>query len=329
MERIRGFITLVVAMLIMALSLVACVPAKPPQQFTLRIGSFASMSNLPYFVIQELGFAEQNSLQLLETPYAGGAAIIEDIEKGILDLGVAGTVTVISLADSGLVPDHVLMIASVSFSDAAHPDIGVLIAKNLNNWQDLRGQYVNVNALNGLPSAAIQARFKQEKVEGYKLMVTPLANMGLSVAGGNTAAAAMNEPYLTQSLLRGDGKLLDWIIGGPPFVKFQNTGVVASTDMYRNNPQAVKAFLRAYLSALGWINQNPDGARSVLAKKLNISPEVIQKIRLPLYSTDARNDPTILESIQPVLIDTGYLKAIVPASKLYDETLLNEVLSEK
>ncbi len=42
-----------------------------------------------------------------------------------------------------------------------------------------------------------------------------------------------------------------------------------------------------------------------------------------------RNDPVLLGSMQPVLVEAGILKAPIPASQLYDETLLNEVLSER
>ena len=93
--------------------------------------------------------------------------------------------------------------------------------------------------------------------------------------------------------------------------------------------RAVKAFLRAYLQALQWINKNPDEGRLILAQALNLSPEVTQKMKLLRLSSNGRNDPALLEGMQPLLIDIGMLKKRIPANKLYDETLLNEVLAEK
>jgi len=105
--------------------------------------------------------------------------------------------------------------------------------------------------------------------------------------------------------------------------------IVFSTDIYKNNPEAVKAYLRAHLEAVKWIEQNPEKARSILARQLDLSPEVTQKMKLLRFSLDGRNDPALLESMQPMLVETGMLKAPVPARQLYDETLLNEVLKEK
>jgi hypothetical protein len=42
-----------------------------------------------------------------------------------------------------------------------------------------------------------------------------------------------------------------------------------------------------------------------------------------------RDDPALLESMQPVLVKAGLLKALIPVQKLYDETLLEEVLKEQ
>ena len=91
----------------------------------------------------------------------------------------------------------------------------------------------------------------------------------------------------------------------------------------------MKAFLHAQLQAVRWINQHPDEARSVLAKWLGLSQEVAQKVHLPRWSLDARHDPALLESMQPLLVEIGLLKAPIPVHQLYDETLLQEALAEK
>jgi len=186
-----------------------------------------------------------------------------------------------------------------------------------------------VNATNSHSAIAMQRRLRQEDVHATTPVITPLANMGLSVAGGNVAAAVMAEPWLTQSLLRGDGKLLGWVIGGLPFERAEHGLILFRTDVYRHNPQAVKALLRAHLQAVRWIDQHPEQARSLLAKWLGLSQEVAQKIQLLRWALDARNDPALLESVQPLLVEMGFLQARIPANQLYDETLLDEVLAEK
>jgi NitT/TauT family transport system substrate-binding protein len=316
---------------ITAVLLAACgCQPKPAQTFTLRIGLFSTQDFLPYFVMKEHGFDKRHGLKFEEKgSYAGGAVIIQDIVSGGLDVGVVGSVPVIAAADNGLVPGKITIAAGNNNADPDHPGAGLLVGPSVKTWSDLEGKFVAVNAVNSIQGAAVKARLKQEGVGKYTLTEISFSNMGLAVAGGSVAAATMYEPFLTQSLLRGDGKLLDWIIGAPPFARMQNTVIVVSTALYRSRPEAVKAFLRAHLDAVGWIGRNPDGARTVLANNLHLSREVGQRIKLLRWPLDARNDPESLEHIQAVMMDLGMLQAAIPVNQLFDETLLMEVQGEK
>jgi len=62
---------------------------------------------------------------------------------------------------------------------------------------------------------------------------------------------------------------------------------------------------------------------------MKLSEEVTQKILMMAFPPDGHNDPSTLESMQQVLVSTGMLKAVIPAGKLYDETMLAEVLGER
>lgn len=331
MMKVRRLLGLALAgMLIVAFSLTACAPSQPAQQFTLRIGILGTQDSLPYLIMREQGIDKKFGLQFIETIYPSGAAIIDALAGGSLDVGATvGSTPVLTAAEQGLIPDKIIPAAANNFADPAHPGSGVLVAPDITKWQDLEGKQIAVVAVNSLQGVAIKGRLQQEGIKDYKLVEISFSNMGLAVAGGNVAAAAMAEPYVTQSLLRNDGKLLGWIIGGPPFENMEFTMAVFSTSLYRDNPGAVKAYLRAHLEAVKWLNQHLDESRSILARRLSLSSEVSKNINLLRFPEDGRNDPALLDSMQPVMINTGMLKAPIPAVRLYDETLLNEVLKEK
>jgi ABC-type nitrate/sulfonate/bicarbonate transport system substrate-binding protein len=323
-----GMITTLI--LIATLVLSACTAPKPSQQFTFRTGIVSTPSVLPYIVIIERGLDKKYGIQLNETAYGSGNALVQDLAAGSLDIGVGvATVTIFSAVQSGLVSDRFVIGAAMSFCDSDHPYMGVLVGPSINNWQDLKGKQIAVPALTGINAAGIKTRLKAENITDFTLLEIPIPNMGLSVAGGNIAAAVFAEPYITQSLLRKDGKLLGWVVGGFPFEKMEVTTVVFSTALYRENPQAVKAFLRAYLDAVKWVYVNPKEAGSILGKKLNLSSDVTSRMIMPQWSLDGHNDPVSLENTQRVLIDVGLLNSPIPTSQLYDETLLNEVLKER
>lgn len=98
----KSFCKMVVAALLTLIVLASCSPSKSTPQFKLRIGLFPVQDYLPFFVMQENGFDKQNGLQFGETSYAGGAAIIDAIVAGLLDVGYVGSVPVFTAAERGL-----------------------------------------------------------------------------------------------------------------------------------------------------------------------------------------------------------------------------------
>ncbi|MBM3174030.1 MAG: ABC transporter substrate-binding protein, partial [Chloroflexi bacterium] len=298
MSRTRGFLILImVAMLVITTLLPACAPKAPPQQFKLRMGIIKSVDLLPYYVLCEQGFDKKNGLHIIEQRYQGGSAVIKAIADGSVDIASSvGTMPVLLATENGIMPDKAVCAMASSFADPDHPTTGVLVGPSVTNWKDLEGKHIGVNSKTSVTAAGIIGRLHLEGVTEYTLVEISLVNMGLAVAGGNIAAASMTEPYVTQSLLRQDGRILDWVIGGKPFDNMEFTMIVFSTDIYKNNPEAVKAYLRAHLEAVKWIEQNPEKARSILAKKLSLSTEVGQKMNLPRFPLDGRNDPALLES---------------------------------
>jgi NitT/TauT family transport system substrate-binding protein len=203
-----------------------------------------------------------------------------------------------------------------------------VVANWVSDWKDLEGQSIGLPSKTSMIAGSAIGRLQQEGVTNYTLVEISVSNTGLAIASGNIAAGVVSEPYLTQSLLRKDGKLLDWVIGGQPFEKIEYSAIVFSTSVVKNNPEVIKAYLRAHIKACRWMEKNPDAARIILGKYLSLTPDVVKNVKMMNWPTDMRNDPVLLESMQPILVDIGLLKAPIPASQLYDETLLNEVLAE-
>jgi len=293
------------------------------------MGMYTAQDYLPFFVMQEQGFDKKNGLHVTVIPVAGGAAAIDAMVAGAMDMSNVGIVPLLVAADRGLIPDKITPVATNNFADREHRGMGVLVANSVHGWKDLEGMKIGVNARNSINATAVETRLKLESVHGYTFVEILLANQGLAVAGGNVAAACMSEPYLTQSLLRGDGKLLDWVVGGAPFEQAELSTIVFSGDFRRRNPDGVKAFLRAHLAAVRWINEHLDEARLVLAKRLNLSEAVAKKINLLRWPPDARTDAALLDQTWQVLLRAGILQRQIDTHVIHDETLLAEVLKEK
>lgn len=310
----------------LATALSQCAGPIPPP-VTVRIGLFAVQDFLPYFVMRDRGFDARHGLRFEERQFAGGAGAIDAMVAGTVDVCPAvGTFPLVLAAERGLVPDRIVAVAANNATDAAHPVVGVVASPSVRTWKDLTGATIATNARNSITSAAVIGRLRDEGVEGFSLVEMSFSNMGLGVAGGNVAAAGMNEPFLTQSLRRGDGHLLGWVMGGAPIERGPFTSIVFGAGFARGNPDTVKAYLRAHLDAVAWMASHPAEARALLARRLDLTPDVGREVRLALWPADARHDPGALTAMQNVFVRSGLQRAAIAPERLRDETLLSQVL---
>jgi NitT/TauT family transport system substrate-binding protein len=307
-----------------ALALASCSRPEPP--VTIRVGVSVSVDVLPYVVLREKGFDRDFGLQLEEKEYLGGAAIVDAMANDQADLGVnVGSVVVINAADRGLVPSAVTVVASETVCDRQHPGMGLLVPQSITSFRQLEGQYIATNARTSLGGIMTAGRLKKEGISTYTLVDIPFANQGLAVAGGNVAGATILEPYLTQSLKRGDGHLLDWLTGKAPFERIPYTVICFRSGFLRSNPTAAERYLRAYLKAVAWVAKNPRESRSILGKRFSISEDIAQAVNLPEWPADGRNDPALLLSLESEMKDLGLIRAVMPPESIYDESFLDRI----
>jgi ABC-type nitrate/sulfonate/bicarbonate transport system substrate-binding protein len=308
------------------LTFTSCSPSEPP--VVIRAGVTHSVDILPYLVMKERSHDPAQGFRLQEQLYTGAAAIVDAMAKGEVDLGISmGSVVIIDLAGRGLIPSLVTPVASESVCDLQHPGMGLLVSNSITGFKGLEGRFVATSSRNSLGGIMIAGRLKKEGVTTYTIVEIPFANQGLAVAGGNVAGATLVEPYLTQSLRRGDGHLLDWLTGKPPFERMPYTMICFRTGFLKANPGAVGKYLSAYLKAVDWIRNHTREARSILAGSLSIDEDVAQNMYLPEWPADGRNDPALLLPLESEMKDLGLINTVLPPEKLYDETLLDNVLS--
>jgi ABC-type nitrate/sulfonate/bicarbonate transport system substrate-binding protein len=79
-------------------------------------------------------------------------------------------------------------------------------------------------------------------------------------------------------------------------------GMQANTDWLAANPDAARAFLRAYAKAAKWGNANPDQLKEIIAKYAGVEYEAIKDIIPSEHSEDGQFLPGFLNDLQDVLI---------------------------
>ena len=120
-----------------------------------------------------------------------------------------------------------------------------------------------------------------------------------------------------------------------PESKFVTGNIVVKPEFLKNHPDIIKKLLEANVNEINWINNNPDQARQTLNSELKkltgktIDDDVLKE---SFSKVDLTYDP-ISSSLYKSADDAfniGFLGNTKPdLSKIYDLTILNEVLEEK
>lgn len=304
----------VAALALLVAAAAACSEETPRTR--VRVGYLASTADLPWFVLDQ-GLAETGSFDLFLHRYEGGRPLLEGLASGEIDVGMPGIVPLMGVLD--VIPEEVVVLAAGGFADADHPSGAFLVSSAVRTWDDLDGAAVGVNTLGSIGHAAMTIRLSNEAVEGISFEEIPFPNMGLAVAGGNISGALMFEPFITQSLARGDGHVLDWVIGrGAPFERFI-VSVLAVTTAFRDAVgTALPELLGLYLDALGWIEGHQAQSRDVLRRALSLSPAVASSMTFPAYVMDGSMDEALWDEIQAKLVDGGVIETPTPLGDVYD-----------
>lgn len=303
--------------------------AQAPAPVEVRVGMYATTDMLPIYVMQARGDAARHGLRLIEsTDYASGLAAAEALARDEIDVAYPGVVPLLSLVASGAVPRDVALLGANSIVSPDHPSSALLVAARVTSWDDLEGAQIATHNPNSVSAAAFAARAKAEGVTAYEFVSVGFVDMGLAVRDGLVAAAITDEPWTTQSVERGDGHILAYMLGEPPLEHIPVTALAVRRELL-DDGTIPERFLRAHLDAVAFIAAHDAEARALIATNLGISPQIATQMTMKGWAADGRLDLASLDALQAVLVDAGVQPALVPAQSIYFPTTLETILGER
>lgn len=314
------------ATLTLALGGAGCsTPAKPD---TIRLGMFAATDMLPIYVMESQGIAARHRLVLQKSePFAGGLPASEAIVRDEIDISYPGLVPLFALAAAGKIPSDIAIVGVNQTVTPEAPSAALLVGVDITRWSDLSGRQIGIHNTTSINAASFAARAKAEGVTDYEFVVLGFTDMGLAVRDGTVAGAVLEEPWTTQSLLRGDGRVLGWTQGEPPLERVPLTAIAVRPELLAHS-DVLARFLRAHLEAVRYIEDNPAQARSLFVTNLGVSPEVASRLNLKEWAVDARLDMAGVQEFQRILSEAGVTSPPVDPATFYTPGPLEAVLGK-
>jgi len=321
-----------------ALALCAVLPvraANPP----LQIGYVFAMANAPVLIASQEGFFKAQGLQVELTPFADGPAIQQAIAAGRIDVAYTGAPPVYQWYAHGL---DLRILAKVNYGQAA------LVARSdgpIHNLADLRGSRIADTSRGSgmdvlLRGFVLQDTAKLDPDKDVSLVQMPVGNMNAALAAGVVDAAFEWEPFVSQEVLRGSGRVVFNVNQALPFYPWY---VIASTTAVINQrPDDLIKLLRANHAAIAFLNDHVAQSDEIIATAFKLQPEkspdgtvvtpvqIVAAARGRLGWSDnlAASDIAFIQRLMNYSFQMGLLRQPLKANDVIDTSLFARAVTQ-
>lgn len=255
-------------------------------QQLIKYGSLPIALQMPFYSALENGFFEQEGIKIQQEIIPGGAALIPALIGGSLQMGHSAYISVFPAREQGF---DVTVVAP--FGQPADAGIVVLAESLISTAKDLEGKTVALNVIKSINwlYALEWLTIKGGDSAKVNWVEIPFPSMIPAVRVKKVEAAFAADPFLRLELERGGLKSI-----GNPFndidPEMEVSGVIAKESWARTNKELVERFARALYMGTDYLNRNPKKWPEMAVKYLRMPPEMVAKMRMPVYSYPIKMD---------------------------------------
>ena len=306
----------------------------------IRVGAYPNITHSQAMVGKANGFFEKAlgpGVKIEWKTFNAGPAAIEALFAGAIDMTYIGP----NPAIQGYVRSNGEALRIIAGATSGGAALVVRNDSGIQKPEDFHAKKVASPQQGNTQDVALRAWLLAHGMKsvdkGGDVKVMPMANpdqLTLFLKKELDAAWAP-EPWATRLIREGNGHLfLDerdlW-----PQGKFITCHLIVSTKYLRDNPELLKKWIRAHLELTDWINGHLPEAKKILNQQIQsetgkaLPPAELDEAFTRLQVTYDPLRASLLTAAKSSF-DAGFLGRQMPdLSRLYDLTLLNQVLTEK
>jgi len=306
-----SLLTLLVAVLIGQKSTAAPITVGYPQ---------LSGGSMPLWVIAENHLDQRYGVDVKPIYIAGGAILTHSLIAGDVTIALTGGAVVGAILGGADLTYIGIGLSTYGFTVYAKPEI-----KDIN---DLRGKVFGVITKGASSDHAAIALFKRYGIRyGQDVQILYFARQGdllASLQKGIISGGVFSSPTTVMAKRLGFKKLVDIASFKYPY---PHNAIATRKSFIRQNPEAIKGFLKAYLASVKIIHQQPEVAKKALRDFLGSKdPEMIDDSYESLKDLFLKVPYMPDEAIRTVLSLSDNPKAATAEPKdFYDNSLLKEL----
>jgi sulfonate transport system substrate-binding protein len=325
----------------LALSLAAAVSAQAQgNASTIRVGAFPNITHAQAMVGKANGWFDKAlgpQVKVQWTSFNAGPSAIEALFAGAIDMTYVGP----NPAINGYVRSNGEALRVVSGAASGGASLIVRNDSGIQKPEDFHGKRVASPQFGNTQDVALRNWLKknglQSNDKGGDVRIIPMANpdqLTLFLKKDLDAAWAP-EPWATRLIHEGNGRLFVDERSLWPNGQFVIGLLIVNTKFLTAHPDLVKNWIRANVDLTDWIVAHPVDAKKLINQQIQaetgkaLAPAILDEAFTRMQVT---YDPlhSALNTAAQQAFDDGFLGRQMPdLSRLYDLSLLNQVLAEK
>lgn len=256
---------------------------------TLKVSSTPAVFDAPLRLGDDLGFFEEEGLQLEISPGGNASVMFPALISGSEDVGGSSWGALMTATTEGLPLVGVgpgMLGGNTVEDDYCH--VVTLEGSGIESPADLEGKTVATNQLRSLSEVWVRAAVSKAggDPDKVKYIEIPFGDMPAALRSERVDAAGMIEPFLTASKMETDVKSLA-SCNGSLMDDMQINNFVMTKKFVEENPETVAKFQRALAKSLQFANDNPDEVRRIIPTYTDIEPELVDNMIMPVWRAEA------------------------------------------
>ena len=280
--------------------------------------------NIPFWVALDAGEFKKAGLEVDPVMISGGSKSMQALLSGGLDFAhVSGGVSV----QANLSGADVTILATAANSMSA----GVIAAKDVKSFQDLRGKKIGIASFGGNNDIGLRFAFKKNGINPDKevtfLQIGGERNRLTALERGAIAATIMSPPGLFVAEAQGYSRLGDLNSMG---MRYPELSIVARKRDLKERRDLVRRYLRAYLDSVRLMKGNRDLTVRVIEKYIHVGSKA-EALKTYDYFVKSISD-TLRTEREGITEFLATLEAKTPGvskrnpNEFIDESVLEEAL---
>ena len=204
--------------------------------------------------------------------------------------------------------------------------------QNIRKGQDLKGKTIGIPGLYGASYIGFRALLNQAGLKESDVTLSAIGYNQVEALVTNQQQASViyvtNEPVQLRSM----GEDID-VIRVADYIQLVSNGLITNENTAKENPELVKAMLRAMLKGIQDTIQNPDEAYNISKKYVEALAQADEEVQkevlrtsIELWKTDrpGYSAPESWQNMQTVLVDMGLLKEPLDLNAAFRNDFLAE-----